>query len=157
MAYKKIDPAFKTKWTKWLRTPVEKGGYLQVDGTLKTEFDSKYVHASYLDNRGEYDKKALAQFDGQDGFCCLGVACDLIGKGKKKNIWEQKFLQADVNHAKKWATWSGEPVVLAGQGLVPQVLADKIGLSAAAADKLANMNDLGKSFKELAAWIEKHL
>ena len=53
MAYKKLDPKFKAKWVKALRS----GRYKQTDNTLR-EINSK----------------------GESRYCCLGVACNIIDR-----------------------------------------------------------------------------
>lgn len=69
-----------------------------------------------------------------DRFCCLGVLCDL-------------------SMAKEWCGGSyGTDYTTA-----PQVVRDWADLDAQAQERLIWMNDHGKSFAEIAAWIEEHL
>ena len=150
MTYKRLEPTFKATWITHLRLPPELGGYHQGSGTLR---------------RAEF-------FDGEltDSYCCLGVACDLLGK----DLWEQEFHPYEVNVSdsgrKVWGRIKDYYLVdhftkpereyharLMEQDIIPKDLADKIDLSAAAALALMDMNDTGKTFSEIADWIEVNL
>src|SRR5690606_31843368 len=87
---------------------------------------------------GEYDQCKKRLHDGK-GFCCLGVAIDVLVEGDWK--------LGDSGHAYKFR----------GDFMLPtyQVL-DKIGLSGGIAEELADFNDKGKSFKWIASWIERN-
>jgi hypothetical protein len=84
----------------------------------------------------------------QEQFCCLGVLCDLV----EPKLWEKRH--------DEWANGSDED----GCGMPREELQRKLGLNkpvtrsdetTTIADKLAEMNDEGKSFKQIANWIEK--
>ncbi len=79
--------------------------------------------------------------DGKIGHCCLGVACEVVG--------------ARINMAKSpgfidnWRAIKGiskVPSILRGTGSENDVV-----------DTLAGMNDSGKTFKEIAIYINKNL
>lgn len=94
----------KTK-EKWL-TALRSGEYTQIKGWLR-----------------EYN-----------GFCCLGVLCDL-------------------NDPEEWVADSYR-----GQGLMlPSSLSKEVGLTHEQARGLANMNDTGSTFNEIADHIEANL
>lgn len=65
--------------------------------------------------------------------CCLGVACDIQ---EIKKVWGATMIP---NKDKYMAV----PALLRGNGEI--------------SNKLALMNDSGKSFKQIATWIEKNL
>lgn len=74
-------------------------------------------------------------------FCCLGVLCNL-------------HAQAHPDIAKKQKSAYG----YMGAGSMPGLaVVNWAGLSYQEAGKLAELNDGGKSFKEIANYIEKHL
>jgi hypothetical protein len=56
--FPKMEPGFKKRWVEALRTPPDRGGYLQTTGALygKARYGGKQV----------------------DAFCCLGVAFNLL-------------------------------------------------------------------------------
>lgn len=88
---------------------------------------------------GQYRQGRGALRDNQDGFCCLGVLCDIIDKdqwNKDSDFW-------------LWKTRSGG---------VPDEVADEIGLPRSVSYRLATHNDQDDwSFEELANLIEKIL
>lgn len=83
------------------------------------------------------------QFSGylrfEDGYCCLGVKCDIDGE--------------------KWhAHPSGVHETASGRFGFPDCFTlERWGLPQAMADKVAEMNDGGKSFAEIADWIEANV
>ncbi len=74
-----------------------------------------------------------------DGFCCLGVLCDISGKGE----WEDRT---------DYFSFRGYGAHVSN--LTPIELAAEIGLTSYKEDELTSMNDRGKSFDEIADWIE---
>ena len=78
-----------------------------------------------------------------DGFCCLGVLCDISGVGE----WEQR---GDVG------VWNYDTEDESLKGVLPDVLTNTIGISLGEQNKLASMNDrLGYSFGSIADKIEE--
>ncbi len=115
---KKIDPEFKAKWVKALRS----GRYKQAHKALRRPI---------LLDTGE----------SKIGYCCLGVACDLIDP----SIWEPSKNPEGTNDS---FDWGGVPSfsTRAFPFVTPPVSA-----------QLAQMNDEGKTFSEIADWIEANL
>lgn len=109
---------------KWL-SALRSGEYKQTDGSLKTP----------------------------EGYCCLGVLCDIAIKENKIPDWElltygvfqtvdgeENFLPIDIQ---KWAGIVDEnPSIITKQGKTVT---------------LSKINDDGKSFKEIALYIERYL
>lgn len=100
---------------------------------------------------GEY-KQTSGELRDSDGFCCLGVLCDIYKKEELEGEWaasdgtdaqifitshdrSSQFLPSEVMH------WSGLPVN-------PSVFDD---------DTLADLNDSGADFALIAAIIETEL
>lgn len=83
---------------------------------------------------GEYAQGLGCLRNGDGQFCCLGVLCDLVGEP-----W--------VSHVESgWYSFDGSRVQLT------HVL-KKVGISVDMARELANMNDSGSSFREIADHI----
>lgn len=88
-------------------------------------------------------------FIAEKEYCCLGVLCDLV----EPNLWRKGSCGG-------WRNYSED----AG-GMPRKELQKRLGLDKKAhraehdnetiADTLADMNDRGCSFKEIANWIEK--
>ena len=99
---------------KWYNA-LKSGKYAQVQGELSgTYFDEK-----------EYEYK--------EGFCCLGVLCDLY-KGK------------DLENVKKSLLVDGMPI---------DTIYKWSGLDKEYAEQLAEYNDDGRSFKQIAQYIKQ--
>lgn len=98
----KLPPAFKRKWVRALRS-------------------NKYAQGT-----GQLRERAL------DEYCCLGVACDLVGA------------RTHIN---------GIPLGYSSSRLLPP----ELRINHETAEHLSNMNDSGKSFAQIANWIEKNL
>lgn len=95
--------------------------------------------------RDDYDEKK---------YCCLGLACDTFCRKimKKKSIWVRSH---------NFATNTSETPIKTefqfNKGFMPSWLSDKIKLPKRTQDRLAHMNDAGKTFDQIADWIEKYL
>jgi len=92
---------------------------------------------------GEYEQGKDCLSNG-DEFCCLGVACDLYSKYNKPILF---ILENGVK------SYDGDTVFL------PFVVQDWLGLKSHSgvfsnANSLAQMNDGGLTFKEIADMIE---
>lgn len=127
----KLDPKFKKKWVAALRS----GKYKQTQGALRKAFGP-----------GE-----------SGGYCCLGVACDLINP---KGWGNQDYGASGINYTPLDSLGRKNPKLdlRASSSLMPESLQKKIGLSFEAMEELAHMNDSGGcSFKVIATHIEKKL
>ncbi len=111
------------------------------DVRLPKRFKRKWLKAlrsgKFEQGRGDLEKKNL---EGESTYCCLGIACRIQHpRIKIKGGWIDKenfkrLRDIDV------------PEILKGDGESNQVV-----------EKLADMNDSGKSFAEIADFIEKEL
>lgn len=116
----KLDPAFKERWVKALRS----GDYAQTQSSLRTT----------------------------KGFCCLGVACDLIDA----SAWEVR----EVGY--EFVDESGEEDNLPTPDAIKYMFDEHHGRYFEAAEKvvmndLATKNDAGQTFAEIADEIEERL
>lgn len=73
-----------------------------------------------------------------DHFCCLGVLCSIAG------------VERDEENG--WFIWRKEK----GHATLPYGFGRSVGVSDDAESTLAVMNDDGKSFAQIADYIEKH-
>lgn len=112
---------------------------------------NKQVKALWLKalRSGEYaqgrERLLTEEENGEHSFCCLGVLCDLYSR-KTGQQWEK------TNHS-----W-GQFISFSGTNTMPPLEIDKWSeLDSDAQDKLAGMNDKGKSFKAIAKWISRNL
>lgn len=103
---------------------------------------------------GEYEQGKSwlrRENNGTERFCCLGVLCDLVEPGQWRNTdgmgsWRNGCgLDADASMPR--------PSVQERFGLDKNL---ERKATESVADALARMNDAGKSFAEIANWIEKH-
>ena len=128
MSYKKMNADLKQQWIDALRSKQYKQG-----------------------------KKVLCQVDekGKESFCCLGVLFDIAG-GEVGGEWSEvkgdacpslpKGRSAKVKSAKS-----------SNEEFLPKGFIKFSGVERKVQSKLAEMNDYGHSFKEIANWIEKNL
>lgn len=85
---------------------------------------------------GEYEQAQGMLRDNDDGMCCLGVLCHLVDPSK----WER--------HDPASAWWH-----LGQEGLPTEDFLYTIGLDYVAAEGLAEQNDAGVTFREIAKII----
>ena len=100
---------------------------------LPKEFTEKWTAAL---RSGSYKQTESQLYDGDNGFCCLGVACVVAG------------------HLKNKLTGYGFPADVFQRLKIPKSLhTDEEDL----AHLLSTMNDAGKSFEQIADWIDKNV
>lgn len=131
--------------------------YLKMDPEVKTKLLAAL-------RSGEY-KQAQEYLHRGDGFCCLGVLCDLYRKEKGEGVWyphidgrEHMFSEFKLPGTADAAFSPHEVNLWAGlshnrnpQGEVERWENRK------SMRKLASLNDQGQSFEEIAIWIEENL
>lgn len=127
--YKKLDPDFKKRWVKALRS----GKYSQTKSALRRTIPHPAGWKAIPDPAG-WKVIPDPRFCYPIGFCCLGVACDVIDS----KAWTTAEIPGWRKHA--GGTVKNLPFV-----------------TRTVAEKLAQMNDQGMSFSEIADWIDEHL
>jgi hypothetical protein len=85
---------------------------------------------------GKYEQ-ARGNLREGDGFCCLGVLCDLASK----------------DGGPQWDGWS----FMGSESHLPYFVAKFVNLNMSQESMLARMNDNGRSFKQIADHIEATL
>jgi hypothetical protein len=95
-------------------------------------------------------KYKQGQDDDSERWCCLGVLCDVFGRATGKRVWKSNgrrefaaygtaaFLPVKVQ---SWACCDNDPVIVKRKGITASECND----------------DKGKSFKQIAALVEKNL
>jgi hypothetical protein len=94
---------------------------------------------------GEYHQGCNTLRTNLDGYCCLGVLCDIVNP---KQWHKDKY--AAMGWAWSWGTKHTE-------GMPTANLLKRVGLSQNAADDLSTMNDSGETFAAIADHIEREL
>lgn len=112
----KLPKTFKTKWLKALRS----GKYIQGESKLCKK-EGKEIQ-----------------------YCCLGVACSLVG------ISDKTLIKSEAGYI---SSASNQNLPIRCINKTPKLLRSESGIP----EKLALMNDDGKSFKVIANWISKNL
>lgn len=77
-----------------------------------------------------------------EGFCCLGVLCDVAGAEWKKNVFGNMIPR-----------WPGG----VSMGFFALNKPEDFGLTSTIQNALMKKNDLGTSFAEIADWIETNV
>ncbi len=105
---------------------------------MNAEVKAKWVAAL---RSGEY-KQATGALSEGNGFCCLGVLCDLSAK-EGRGAWNHVAFEIDTRRA---------------MAMPPAPVAAWAGLSGEDMDRIATMNDDdGCSFVEIADHIDRNL
>lgn len=107
------------------------------EATMDRELVKEWVAAL---RSGEYEQGRAFLRSQENAYCCLGVACDIALQGEE---WE--FQDG------RWVTKEGYA------GHLPVKLWDRLGVSWDRESTLIHMNDSGKSFPEIADWIETNI
>lgn len=102
------------------------------------------IKAAWLEalRSGKYQQGIKYLRTADDKYCCLGVLCDISGKGD----WLPTKYDLSRPYMKEY--WLGQP---------PSDVIDEADLTIIHCDQLAAMNDSGKTFEEIAQYIEKNL
>lgn len=102
------------------------------------------------------------EFGGQDpSYCCLGVACEVYRQETGDGFWQDYALEQPAfvpPQGEHWARWSSLPTPVAewygldNEDPTVRIVGDGGGIES---DSLANINDFGGTFEEIAALIEE--
>jgi hypothetical protein len=135
---------------------------------LNPEIKAQWL-AALRDERIEQGCYSLRQFDGNGGvkYCCLGVATELyrISEANTEKLdWERveqsRFHSFNGYHsllAKPVQAWLGSVNSSCGLVIVPQEIREKYELFEATIFSVAELNDRGVSFHDIANLIEEQL
>jgi hypothetical protein len=112
---------------------------------IKQEWTADLRSGKYKQGKG-----GLRNPPPENGYCCLGVLCDIISRKPEFQHWQWDggFFQSIHAHIYNNST------VVANESYVPDSLADAIGLAHHQQRALASFNDQGFSFEQIADKIE---
>lgn len=111
---------------------------------MDAAFKEKWIEAL---ESGHYSQTHL-ELQNEDGFCCLGVACDLVdSKGwHKHNTYKVYYIYIEGERVESSHT------------SIPSDLRVKLGISYEQCEILMKLNDIDKkTFPEIAQWIRENL
>lgn len=127
---------------------------------IRKRWVAKLRSGEYKQGKGFLARKA-ARSNAHDRYCCLGVLCDMAVKAKiiPQPTESEEFDSAKEKTVKVKAYGFGEDV-----GSLPDEVVSWVGMASdfgnfngeAGSDNLANMNDSGKIFKQIADIIESN-
>ena len=104
---------------------------------MNKEYKEKWIAAL---RSGKY-KQGTGSLRKNDKFCCLGVLCDIVDSSK----WELPRSE-------------GTPIVYDSRtSYLPEKIKNNLNIEYRQQKDLAELNDEGKSFNEIADWIEENL
>lgn len=113
-----------------------------MDADLKAKWIAALRSGEYRQTQQGCLREALKRKGTSYSYCCLGVLADISGIG----------------------AWSGEELLFKGRPMNGYLYAtnaesacDVLGLHRDTTSRLGRMNDNGKSFAEIADYIEAHL
>lgn len=124
----KLPKAFRKKWLEALRS----GKYEQTTGQL--------ADYELAENEEDYN------YDKPLGYCCLGVACDIVGHKEKLKEFMFDGYPSDCYDENYNNVFKKLPKIIRESNDRPDDFTFIV----------AKMNDQGKSFKEVADWIEQN-
>lgn len=138
MVVKEMDPKVKRRWLHWLRSK----RYDQVEGYLCGETTG-----------------------GDNAFCCLGVLCNIHaeshgeywGDAEAEKRGTVTLMTKSIDGSRRKRKFTPLPYLANKFENLPGVVSKWSGLSKDNQEVLAQMNDDGKNFDEIADYIEKNL
>lgn len=120
---------------------------VKMDPEVKAEWLAALRSGNYRQGRG-YLRRNLG--DGNEGFCCLGIVCDLYAKA---NPEEGKWEISSGRHGSMFYAGADNAATD-----LPNEVQDWAKLrSDSVRSYLARQNDGGYSFLDIANWIEENL
>lgn len=114
---------------------------------MNAEWKAKWIAAL---RSGKYPR-TQGKLRRPTGFCCLGVLCDLVDPLH----WSPTATVVTYDHKNDYFIYGTDETP--AYNMPPRQVYDITGLTQAQANELANRNDHGASFEEIAEIIEGHL
>ncbi len=119
-----------------------------MDKQLKTKWVKALRSGKY--RQGRVYLRIAATHGGHPKHCCLGVLCDVMGKDMKDIATNNRQMLSEVVDAGKVLGRDRFPAMAGLRNYTENDKFDAEGL-------LAEMNDSGFKFREIADWIEENL
>ncbi len=127
---------------------------------LPPEFKAQWLEAL---RSGKYQQTRHYLHSKKGGFCCLGVACDMIGVKWSSPTTFDEDDDTEVEIETHYITKGGGSDELPSDKDLPKEVIDCLNqrdadrYKGSLMDYLANMNDNGETFTQIADWIEENL
>lgn len=115
--------------------------YVKMDPDTKVKWVAALRSGTFRQGTGFL---AAKRGDEKFGHCCLGVLCAITPKVKSAG---------EISRGVRAYRYGGS----VSDAFLPKPFAEAVGLDQATQDRLANMNDNGLSFDEIADWIDENL
>lgn len=115
---------------------------------MKAEWKQKWLDAL---RSSKYSQAMNVLHIKGDGFCCLGVLCDIVDPSRWRNP------QGEYDRTMNWMNWDGNSQHL------PSSVMETVGIVRKSVDgvdhinRLMEMNDNATPFSVIADYIEEHL
>ncbi len=121
---------------------------------MKPEIKEKWIEALVS---GDYTQGREALRSADNAYCCLGVLCDLHRKATKKKGWDE-FDPDDYGYYYAGENKTLPPTVAVWAGIDPMLDLGEIELESKRTkyNSLAEANDGGRNFKQIASLIERY-
>lgn len=124
----------------------------------RADFIQKWIKSL---KSGKYKQGEGCLKDNKNQFCCLGVACDILGKEYNAGQFNKNNDFICVDESSKYYDYDE---LSGSDSFLPEDIADKlkthyeglIGLSKTRAVKLTSLNDVGINFRGIAAILENY-
>jgi hypothetical protein len=134
-----LRPTFKRKWLRALRS----GKYKQASGALRRQWLRALRSGKYKQASGALRRRVTPR-SGKFGYCCLGVALDVLGGEWTKVHGEYSCQVGRVNN---------ESTVEMNEAVL-----ERIGMTDSEQQVLIRMNDGdGRTFEQIADFVEENL
>lgn len=113
---------------------------------MNPEIKAKWIAAL---TSGEYEQTTKMLHRTNNGYCCLGVLCDVVDAGKWQDV---------VDGCSSYVgQYSLEQPGRCYTSMPPATLMAVVELKYTEAMMLSSMNDRGHGFEDIAHFIEEHL
>lgn len=109
---------------------------------MKADVKQKWLEALRSGDYQQGKNVLRSSFGPANTYCCLGVLCDILPQAE----WKP--------YNGRWRIWHGFEIE---ESYVPQNLASELELTHPHQRILARMNDEGRSFEEIADYIEEYV
>lgn len=112
---------------------------------MRADIKKEWTEALRSDKFKQCKGRLKKVFGGPTRHCCLGVLCEIKNLEESERIIEgSEYINFKMNDESSFSD-------------LPNVFAEYVGIPVLKEQMLMKMNDEGKSFNEIADWIEENL
>lgn len=119
------------------------------DGMTRQEIKTMWLEALRSGKYRQAQGRLQRQTENGIGFCCLGVLCDLEVKRTPSSFWEQTQSTSEIVYSFKT-----DPSDYGISGFLDYATIKRLDMTELFQNKVADMNDAGASFADIADVIE---